>query len=149
MNATELQDIINWLIGGARSAASPSQMIAETCERLVQAGLPLWRVGVFIRTLHPEIFGRNFIWKEGAEVEVGSVDFEILDTPEFKQSPLRIVFLEGREVRGRIDDPDSKRFPFLDDMRAERVTDYIAPGYLPRRLDPCIELEHETSRRFH
>src|ERR1700724_164103 len=126
MNALDFQKITDWLIDGARSAASPPQMMAETCERLVQAGLPLWRVGVFVRTLHPDIFGRNFIWRPGAEIEVGTVDFHILDSPEFKSSPLAIVFREGVEVRGRLDDPQSKRFPFFDDMRAEGVTDYIA-----------------------
>jgi adenylate cyclase len=126
MDVAELQSITNWLIDGARSSASPPEMMAQTCERLVAAGLPLWRVGMFIRTLHPDIFGRNFIWKQGAEVEFGSVDFDIRDTPEFKRSPLRIVFQEGIEVRGRMDDPDSKRFPFFDDMRTEGVTDYIA-----------------------
>ena len=101
-------------------------MMAETCERLVAAGVPLWRVGVFVRTLHPDIYGRNFIWKPGAEVEIGSVDFGIQDSPEFRSSPLAIVFREGIEVRARPDDPESKRFPIIDDMRAEGVTDYIA-----------------------
>jgi adenylate cyclase len=126
MNATEIQKLTDWLIDGAKSAPSPSRMMAEACERLVRAGLPLWRVGVFVRTLHPDIFGRNFIWRPGAEVEVGTVDFHILDSPGFINSPLAIVFREGREVRCRLDDPASKRFPFLDDMRAEGVTDYIA-----------------------
>jgi len=126
MQNSELQRITNWLIDGARSSGTPAEMIADVCEHLVAAGLPLWRFGIFIRTLHPEIFGRNFIWREGQEVEIGTVDFEILDTPEFARSPLRIVFEEGLEVRGRMDDPDSKRFPFLDDMRAEGVTDYLA-----------------------
>ncbi|RXH03046.1 adenylate/guanylate cyclase domain-containing protein [Bradyrhizobium zhanjiangense] len=126
MNSSELQRICNWLIGGAWSSLEPAEMIADFCERLVAAGLPLWRFGIFIRTLHPEIFGRNFIWRQGAEVEIGSVNFEILETPEFARSPLRIVFEQGVEVRGRASDPDSKRFPFLDDMRAEGATDYIA-----------------------
>jgi adenylate cyclase len=126
MNALDFQKITDWLIDGARSAPSPPQMMADTCERLVQAGLPLWRVGVFVRTLHPDIFGRNFVWRPGAEVEVGTVDFHILDSPEYRSSPLAIVFSEGVEVRGRLDDPQSKRFPFFDDMRAEGVTDYIA-----------------------
>jgi adenylate cyclase len=126
MNALDFQKITDWLIDGARSAASPPQMMADTCERIAQAGLPLWRVGIFIRTLHPDIFGRNFIWRPGAEVEVGTVDFHILDSPEFNSSPLAIVFRQGVEVRGRLDDPQSKRFPFFDDMRAEGVTDYIA-----------------------
>jgi len=126
MNLSELQKLSDWLIDGARSAASPAHMMAETCERLVQAGLPLWRVGVFVRTLHPEIFGRNFIWKPGAEVEIGTVDFNILDAPEFKASPLSIVFRQGIEVRARMDDPQSERFPIVADMRAEGVTDYVA-----------------------
>jgi adenylate cyclase len=101
-------------------------MVAEICERLVSAGLPLWRFGLFVRTLHPDILGVNFVWKPGAEVVFGTADFDLLDSPEFRNSPLAIVFGEGREVRHRIDDPESRRFPFLDDMRGEGVTDYIA-----------------------
>jgi adenylate cyclase len=126
MNATELQKIIDWMIDGARSTATPAEMMAALCERLVQAGLPLWRVGVFIRTLHPEFLGIHFLWKPGTEVEVGTVDFHILDSPEFHASPLIIVFQQGTEVRARVDDPHSKRFPIVTDMAAEGVTDYVA-----------------------
>jgi adenylate cyclase len=126
MIATDLKNISDWLIDGARSAANAPQMVAEFCERLVRADLPLWRVGIFVRTLHPDILGVNFIWKPGEEVVSGTADFDLLDSPEFRNSPLAIVFGEGREVRHRIDDPASRRFPFLDDMRAEGVTDYIA-----------------------
>jgi adenylate cyclase len=126
MNATELQKVIDWLIDGARSASSPTQMMAEICERLLQAGLPLWRVGLFVRTLHPDVFGRNFIWRPGAEVTTATAGFDLLDSPGFINNPLAIVFGDGREVRCRLDDPESKRFPFLDEMREEGVTDYIA-----------------------
>jgi adenylate cyclase len=126
MNASELRDINEWMIGGARSAPTPPQMMAECCERLVRAGLPLWRVGVFVRTLHPEIYGRNFLWKPGAEVELGTVDHDIQSAPEFIASPLSIVFKQGLEVRARLDDPAGARFPIIEDLRAEGVTDYIA-----------------------
>jgi adenylate cyclase len=132
MDATELKNIADWLIDGARSAASPSDMVAQFCERLVRAGLPLWRVGLFVHTLHPDILGRNFIWRPGAEVTSNTADFSLLDSPEFINSPLAIVFGEAREVRFRLDDPASKRFPFFDDMRNdEGVTDYIALPLLP------------------
>jgi adenylate cyclase len=126
MNTAELQNLSEWLIDGARSAMNPSLMMAETCERMVAAGLPLWRVGVFVRTLHPDIYGRNFVWKPGAEVEIGSVDFQILESPDFIASPLIIVFQQGLEVRARMDDPSSNRFPIVEGLRAEGVTDYIA-----------------------
>jgi adenylate cyclase len=145
MNAFDLQKVTDWLIDGARSATKPAQMMAETCERLVQAGLPLWRVGVFIRTLHPDILGRNFIWRPGAEVEVGTVDFDVLDSPQFRNSPLAIVFRKGIEVRGRLDEPETKRFPILDDMRAEGVTDYIALPLL--FIDGSIHASSWTTKR--
>jgi adenylate cyclase len=126
MNMSEMQKLIDWLIDGGRSAASPTRFMAETCERMVAAGLPLWRVGIFVRTLHPDIYGRNFIWKPGAEVEIGTVDYQILQSPDFHTSPLIIVFQQGVEVRARIDDPASKRFPIVEELRAEGVTDYIA-----------------------
>ena len=126
MNASELREINEWMIGGARSAPTPAQMMAECCERLVRAGLPLWRVGVFVRTLHPEIYGRHFFWRPGAEVETGTVDHDILDAPEFAVSPLWPVLKQGLEVRARFDDPASSRFPIVEDLRPEGVTDYVA-----------------------
>src|SRR3954462_1487949 len=126
MDASKLRELTDWLIDGGRSAASPSRFMAECCERMVAAGLPLWRIGVFVRTLHPEIYGRNFIWKPGAEVEIGTVDDHILESTDFHTSPLKIVFQQGLEVRARADDVGSKRFPIIDELRAEGVTDYIA-----------------------
>jgi adenylate cyclase len=127
MNASGLQKVTDWLIDGARSAASPPAMMAETCERLVQAGLPLWRVGVFVRTLHPDIFGHSFVWRAGAEVVVASADFDVLDSDAYLSSPLSVLYSTEKEVRRRLSDSTaSDNSPFLADMRQEGVTDYIA-----------------------
>jgi adenylate cyclase len=126
MNASELQKLKDWLIDGARSAPGPTRMMSETCERLVKAGLPLSRVGVFVRTLHPDIVGRNFVWRPGAEVVTGTANFETLESPEYRNSPLALVLGEGREIRSLMHGPRGTHFPFFDDMRAEGVTDYIA-----------------------
>ena len=37
MNTLELNAVTDWLIDGARSADTPSRMMAECCERLVLA----------------------------------------------------------------------------------------------------------------
>jgi adenylate cyclase len=126
MNAPELKKLIDWLMDGARSAPTPVALLAQTCERLVAAGLPLWRGAAFVKTLHPDMFGRSFVWRRGAEVVVGNADFDLPESPQFIRSPLAILYNSGHEVRYRLDDPESKRFPFFDDMRAEGVTDYIA-----------------------
>lgn len=126
MSAIDVRAVTDWLGNGARPSSGPVQLMADLGDRLVAAGLPLWRVGVFVQTLHPEIFGRNFIWRPGQEVTVGSAPYGIQDSEEFLASPLRRLYNEGQEVRYRLDAPESRAFPFFDDMRAEGVTDYIA-----------------------
>jgi adenylate cyclase len=125
MDTSKLQNLIDWLMDGARSAPTPPAFMKETCERLIDCGVPLWRAAAFVRTLHPDTFGRSFIWRRGGEVAVNSADFDIVDTPEYINSPVVMVQRTARELRYRMDDPDSHRFPFFDDMRKEGVTDYI------------------------
>ena len=90
MNASALQELTAWLIEGAPSI-TPVSLLSGTCERLVAAGLPLWRVGAFVKTLHPDAFGRSFIWRPGAEVTVGTATYDMLDSPEFTTSPLAML----------------------------------------------------------
>jgi adenylate cyclase len=68
----------------------------------------------------------------------------MLDSPEFLNSPLAIVFREGREVRARLDGTDGKRFPLFDDLRQEGVTDYIA---LPLVHDEGCHASSWTTRQ--
>jgi adenylate cyclase len=145
MDALALQKLTEWLVDGARSAPSPPQMMNQTCERLVAAGVPLWRVGVFVRTLHPDIVGRNFVWRPGAEIVVGSANYDVLDSPEFLRSPLALVFNERCEIRARMDGPDAKRFPLFDDLRAEGVTDYLALPLL--QVDGTAHASSWTTRQ--
>jgi adenylate cyclase len=126
MDRAKFQSLMDWLVDGARSTAEPKAMMAECCERTIAAGIPLWRVGVFIRTLHPDFLGMNFVWKPGAEVEVGTADFDFLESERFIASPLKIVFEQGIEVRGHTEDPQARRFPIIEDLRAEGITDYVA-----------------------
>ena len=77
----EIAAIADWLIDGARSAAAPQQVLAVLCERLVAAGVPLWRAAVFVRTLHPEVAGRRFIWRQGEDVGISYLPYEGLQQP--------------------------------------------------------------------
>jgi adenylate cyclase len=144
MNVSDLQDVTDWLIDGARSAASPAAMMAESCERLVTAGLPLWRVGVFVRTLHPDIFGVSFVWRLGGEVVVTQADFDIRDSDQYRSSPLSVLYSTEQEVRRKLS-ATGDNSPFLADMREEGVTDYIA---IPVRFtDGSIHASSWTTKR--
>jgi len=144
MNPSDLQAVTDWLIDGARSAASPPAMMAEACERLVEAGLPLWRVGVFVRTLHPDIFGVSFIWRRGGEVVVTQADFDVFDSDQYRSSPLSVLYSTGEEVRRKLSGHAGDNSPFLTDMREEGVTDYI--GIPVRFTDGSIHASSWTTK---
>src|SRR5215470_17599313 len=124
--ADPISDVVNWLMDGARSAQQGDQVLKKLCDDLLACGIPLWRVAVFVRTLHPDVFGRSFVWRPGADVVVSTANFDLPESPEFTRNPLAVLYSSGHEVRYRLDDPESKRFPLLDEFRAEGVTDYIA-----------------------
>jgi adenylate cyclase len=123
----DTMSVADWLIDGARSAPEPHQVLAQCAERLVGCGIPLWRVAVFVRTLHPNIPGRAFVWRTGKEVEVRMADFELFESEEFRNSPVAGVYERGVAIRRRLADQDCPiDFAVLDDLLAEGVTDYLA-----------------------
>jgi adenylate cyclase len=127
MPSRKLRAVVDWLIDGARSAPLPQQVLAQLSDRLVACGIPLWRVAVFVRTLHPQVMGRRFLWRPGADVETSDAPFELLETEIFRDSPIARVYQTGKAVRRKIADPDCPNdFPVLVDLRAEEVTDYLA-----------------------
>jgi adenylate cyclase len=118
--------IVGWLIRGAPTARRGEDVLAELCERLVACGLPLHRVAVFVTTLHPDIMGRRFLWREGEGVVVTEAEYGMMATDTYRRSPVPIVFATARPIRRRVEDPDCPNdYEILDEMRAEGVTDYL------------------------
>lgn len=125
-NSAALEATINWLIDGARSAQTPDGVLEELSQRLLAAGIPLWRAGVFVSTLHPDVFGRSFVWKRGAGVTIGEADYTLPDSQEFQTSPLHTVVATAKPVRHRMSETPVGFSMMLDDIRAQGATDYVA-----------------------
>jgi len=121
------QEIAAWLIDGARSCQQSDAVLAELCDRLVACGVPLWRVAVFVRTLHPDTIGRSFKWMPGVGVETQTASFDLLETEGFLKSPIAAIYGSRKKIRRRLDGDGSRDdFPFLAEIRAEGATDYFA-----------------------
>jgi adenylate cyclase len=119
--------IVRWLEDGARSASAPDAVLEQLCQRLVACGLPLARVAVFVRTLHPQIMGRRFLWRPGAPVETSSGSYALMADDDFRNSPVVHVYATGAAFRRRLIDRDCPiDFPVLRSLVAAGETDYFA-----------------------
>jgi adenylate cyclase len=126
MLSDQTRSIVEWLADGARSARLPQDVLRELCSRMVGCGIPLWRVAVFVRTLHPDVIGRRFVWRLDGGVSVSEAPYALLQTDEYRDSPVAPVFATGVGMRRRLADPRCPDdFAMLAELRAEGVTDYI------------------------
>ncbi|MGH7608188.1 MAG: adenylate/guanylate cyclase domain-containing protein, partial [Gemmatimonadales bacterium] len=123
---TELQSAVEWLIDGARSARTPQDVLAHLCARLAGCGVPLWRVAVFVRTLHPNLLGRRLLWEAGKGVEIAEAPIEFRESETFLASPVAAVAASGRPLRRRLCEADCPHdFPVLAELSAAGATDYL------------------------
>ncbi len=131
MDSSRSQSVVDWLIDGARSAPLPQDVLTELCARLSAADLPLSRVVVFIRTLHPEIVGRRFVWTPDKGTVVSEGSFELMERDVFRNSPMAEVSRTGRSIRRRLAAADCPMdYPVLVDLRQEGVTDYLVVPFI-------------------
>lgn len=124
----DITPIQEWLDAGAPPTQGPQEVLKHLCRRLVDLGLPLHRVAVFVRTLHPNVAGRAFIWHQPQDlVEIVTAEVGIQKTEQWQRSPVRVVFDEHVEIRKRIEGREGPlEFPILDDLRKEGCTDFFA-----------------------
>jgi adenylate cyclase len=142
-----VRPVADWLIDGAPPARLPNDVLLEFCRRVRAQGLSIYRAAVFVRTLHPNVLGRSFIWHEDKDsVEVGEAAYDLLESEQFLKSPVHVVFVEHVEVRRRLADPACPRdFPILEDILKEGATDFLA---LPLRfVNGEVHVATYTTRR--
>ena len=123
-----IEPLVDWLDNGAPPTRQPQDMLREMCRRLVARGVAVYRVGVFVRTLHPNVAGRAFFWREDREeVEVDAADHGWFGSEDHLKSPIHAVWSSNSERRRRLADPACPMdYPVLADRRAEGATDYLA-----------------------
>lgn len=118
-------DILRWLHGDARDLTLGG-LFKETCERLVDKGVPIRRASMIVHELHPEYLARTFEWRRtGVELRRFYRTNTPAESAAYEKSPVRMIFDGSPMIRHRIA-PDDKalEFPILDDLQEEGITDY-------------------------
>ncbi|MDJ0894247.1 MAG: adenylate/guanylate cyclase domain-containing protein [Alphaproteobacteria bacterium] len=120
--------VSDWILRDARRMRRTRAFFGGLCEKLNEAGLPVARAVLSMRTLHPNVAATTYLWQRNAwcseEVDRGH---GILDSDKYLKSPMYRVHQTGKIVRCRIEPgPGPREFPVLDELADEGMTDYIA-----------------------
>jgi adenylate cyclase len=102
-------------------------LVEAAMQRLVAAGVPVDRMNVGFRILHPLFDGMSITWTREGGAEVFYAALVDKEGSEFRVSPFYVMLSDGsREWRLRLDHDDIERFPLLMQLREKGFTDYLA-----------------------
>ena len=120
--------ISTWLTEHGGIRVDPQTLMTELCERLVAVGVPLSRASYGAPTLHPQVWGSQFIWRrDGEGVSEIRHRHDAARSSTYRDSPVRVLHQGAAAVRRRLDIPAPQLdFPILRELAAEGATDYVA-----------------------
>jgi adenylate cyclase len=94
---------IEWLAGDECHALDEAALAAELGRRLRSAGLPLDHLGLYLRTLHPEILGHTVGWAPDEPVQVYRRPHDIVRSAAYLSNPVVRVLETQTPVVLRVD----------------------------------------------
>ena len=95
----------DWLLQVGRLAGSADELLGGLCELLVSRGVPLERVGLHSRLLHPQLAGVRLLWRRGIGAEETLYRYDVTESGAYEKSPLYQVYTTAEIVRRRLSEP--------------------------------------------
>ena len=125
--------VIDWLLHEGRTAVRMREFGDEMCQRIVEAGIPIWRAFCAISTLHPLVAATAYLWHrdEGGTTRL-TASYDMRASDAIRNSPPGQVKQTGKVIRQRLDVGDDELgWDILKEFRDAGGTDYLA---LPMRF---------------
>jgi adenylate cyclase len=128
MDTAEFAEFCTWIAEAGLEGQSEDAILAGFCERQIVRGMPLARGIVLIDTLHPIYEGRAFRWtraqKQTTLSEYGRSDD---DLSRWRRSPFSQLEETCESLlRRRLTADTESEFSIFPELRADRMTDYVA-----------------------
>ncbi len=120
--------LVDWLMRDAWEATSIAELTARFARQLRAVGMPVFRMNLMVRTLHPQVLGTGYVWKlESDDVEETILSHRGATEEMFLASPIHQIFQGRGGVRRRLEGEDvTLDFPILQDLAVQGATDYAA-----------------------
>jgi adenylate cyclase len=118
-------EVIRWLSGDECHELDDARMISGLGQRLRSLGMPIDRLGLHLRTLHPQFLARSIMWSPGDPAQV--LDREAIAGP--LPGSLNNLLYRVREIREwviELSDSDEPLLDWFDVYKGHRVRGFVA-----------------------
>ena len=89
-SATLIDELADWLIARALVESKVEEIVEGCAQRLLAAGVPVWRTYVSFRTLHPLFASHTLIWRRGQTIDtMQKLHGDAFSSKEWLESPHR------------------------------------------------------------
>ena len=119
----------HWLLEEGWKFSNKKEFTRELGEAFNKANIPVSRIRLSIRLLHPQVMGFSYTWEDHKEeVDYFEATHEMRETDMYKDSPFAAIFDDGAgAIRRPLFDPKCPMdYPVLPDLFEEGFTDYVA-----------------------
>jgi adenylate cyclase len=118
-------ELIEWLTGDECHELDDAGLAAGVGQRLRAAGLPIDRLALHLRTLHPELFGRSLAWSPDEAVEIHDREHGIEVSPGYAGSPLRRVMETCKPLIVRADGSNDPAWVHTDLFHGRDLVEFV------------------------
>ena len=122
------EELRRWLLGTGAETTGTALLMEGLCAWLAEAGVPIERMLMAVRTIHPEIVAHTYAWKKQAAAvfEVDRIRRDVANDPDYEHSPIKHIHDGGSELRRKLEcDADLSEFEVLAELQGDGYTDYI------------------------
>ncbi len=128
VDGAEVQAISDWLVERGLRATGFETLINGFCTRLAEAGVPLSRAYVSMRTLHPSVAAFDMLWRPGQDTQTSLFGHDAAGAMAWGKSPFFYMIENHIPTlrRSLANAEETLDFSVLEELRDQGLTDYFA-----------------------
>ncbi len=119
-------EFTDWLLNSGRFNTDFASFMSAVCTKLLDFGIPINRVRISFRTLHPQVLAWTCVWDDQNGAQVVEVNREIQETDDFIGSPIEYIYQTGKPFRRSLLTLSDDAHSVLFELRSQGLTDYFA-----------------------
>jgi adenylate cyclase len=129
--AVLIDGVADWLMSQALGEGDVHDIVVGCCDRLLAAGIPLWRAFVSFRVLHPKFAAVSLIWRReersGSIERIETLHGEAFTSDEWQGSPMsHMLSTQIPFLRRRLTGEEALLdFPVCRELRDQGASDYV------------------------